>query len=36
MLDLAAVQTWLNGGAVYAVEPGAVPGAGELAAVFRY
>ena len=36
LLDLAAVRTRLNGGAVYAVEPGKVPGHAPLAAVFRY
>ena len=37
LLDLAAVQTFLNGGTVFAVEPEAVPAAGEpLAAIFRY
>ncbi len=37
LLDLAAVQTFLNGGTVFAVEPEAVPAEGEpLAALFRY
>jgi Bacterial archaeo-eukaryotic release factor family 3 len=37
LLDLAAVQTFLNGGTVFAVEPEAVPAGGEpLAALFRY
>jgi hypothetical protein len=37
LLDFAAAQTLLNGGAVYAVEPGKVPGKqAEIAAVFRY
>jgi hypothetical protein len=36
LLDLAAVQTLLNGGMVYAVEPERVPGEGSIAAVFRY
>ena len=36
LLDLAAVRTRLNGGAVYAVEPDSVPGHAPLAAVFRY
>jgi hypothetical protein len=36
LLDLAAIQTKLNGGAVYAVEPETVPGNAPLAAVFRY
>lgn len=36
LLNLAAIQTFANGGAVYAVTPGEVPGGGPLAAVFRY
>jgi hypothetical protein len=37
LLDEAAVQTFLHGGKVFAVEPEAVPAEGEpLAAVFRY
>jgi hypothetical protein len=36
LLDLAATQTLLHGGAVYAVEPSEVPDATLLAAVFRY
>jgi hypothetical protein len=36
LLDFTAFHTFLNGGAVYAVEPERVPGAGLLAAVFRY
>jgi hypothetical protein len=36
MLDLAAIQTILNGGIVYAVEPEQVPDHAPLAAVFRY
>jgi hypothetical protein len=36
ILDLAATQTLLHGGAVYAVEPGEVPDESNLAAVFRY
>jgi hypothetical protein len=36
LLSLAAVQTFLNGGTVYAVEPDHVPGEALLAAVFRY
>jgi hypothetical protein len=36
LLDLAAIQTLLNGGMVYAVEPERVPGEGSIAAVFRY
>ncbi len=38
LLDQAAVHTWLNGGAVYAVEPDAMPGQSKapLVAIFRY
>jgi hypothetical protein len=36
LLDFAAVQTFLNGGTVYAVEPEKVPAETPLAAVFRY
>jgi hypothetical protein len=36
LLDLAAVQTYLNGGTVYAVEPEMVPGEITAAAVLRY
>jgi hypothetical protein len=36
ILDLAATQTLLQGGVVYAVEPGEVPDAALLAAIFRY
>jgi hypothetical protein len=36
LLDFVAVHTLLNGGAVYAVEAGQVPGGASLAAVFRY
>jgi hypothetical protein len=36
LLDLAAIQTLLNGGTVYAVEPEKVPDEALLAAVFRY
>jgi len=36
LLDLAAIQSILNGGAVYAVEPDQVPDHAHLAAVFRY
>lgn len=36
LLDLSAIQTILNGGNVYAVEPEQVPDHGSLAAVFRY
>ena len=36
LLDLAAIQTLLHDGPVYAVEPEQVPGDGPLAALFRY
>ena len=36
LLDLAAIQSILNGGTVYAVEPDQVPDHAHLAAVFRY
>jgi hypothetical protein len=36
LLDLASIQTILNGGSVFAVEKDQVPGGGVLAAVFRY
>ncbi|NIN66531.1 MAG: hypothetical protein GTO63_17950 [Anaerolineae bacterium] len=36
LMDLAAVRTLLNGGAVYAVEPQGMPADVLLAAVFRY
>ena len=36
LLDLAATQVLLHGGAVYAVEPSRVPDGARLAAVFRY
>jgi hypothetical protein len=36
LLDLAAIQTILKGGTVYALEPEKMPGHGSLAAVFRY
>jgi hypothetical protein len=36
VLDLAAAQTLLHGGAVFAVDPGEVPEEALLAAVFRY
>jgi hypothetical protein len=36
LLNQAAVHTFLQGGAVYAVEPPEVPGGALLAAVFRY
>lgn len=36
LLDLAAVQTYLKGGIVYAVEPDKVPGGTNASAVLRY
>ncbi len=36
LLDRAAVQTLLQGGVVYAVEPGEMPAATEVAAIYRY
>jgi hypothetical protein len=36
LLDLAAAETLLKGGAVFAVEPDQVPDQGPLAAIFRY
>jgi hypothetical protein len=36
LLDLAAVQSYLNGGTVYAVGLAEVPGGGAVAAVLRY
>jgi hypothetical protein len=36
LLNLAAVQTFVAGGTVYAVAPEEIPGGGLLAAVFRY
>jgi hypothetical protein len=36
LYDLAAVQTLLGGGTVYAVEPSEISGEGELAAVYRF
>jgi hypothetical protein len=36
LIDLAAVQTYLKGGIVYAVEPEKVPGGTSAAAVLRY
>ncbi|MEQ9618362.1 MAG: hypothetical protein RIG61_04215 [Deltaproteobacteria bacterium] len=36
LLNLVAIQSMLNGGAVYAVEPEQIPGHAPLAAVFRY
>jgi len=36
LLESTAIQTLLNGGTVYVVEPGTMPDTGSLAAVFRY
>jgi hypothetical protein len=36
LLDYAAMQTIINSGQVYAVQPEKVPGEGELAAILRY
>jgi hypothetical protein len=36
LLDLAVVQTLVNGGTVYALEPELMPARAELAAIFRY
>lgn len=36
LLDSAAVQTLLNGGTVYTLEPEAMPHGAQLAAIFRY
>lgn len=36
LYDLAAVQTLLNGGTVYAVEASEIPGGNEVAAVYRF
>ena len=36
LMNLAAIQTLLQGGSVYAVAPGEVPGGGLLAAVLRF
>ena len=36
LLDAASIQTLLKGGAVFSVEPEAVPDGPPLAAVFRY
>jgi hypothetical protein len=36
LLDYAAMQTIINSGQVYAVQPEKLPGDGELAAIFRY
>ncbi|HZD55369.1 MAG TPA: hypothetical protein VE136_01500, partial [Anaerolineales bacterium] len=36
LYDLAAVQTFLNNGVVYALEPDRMPADAEVAAIFRY
>jgi hypothetical protein len=36
LIDLAAIQTFMNGGTVFAVERDQVPGGGPIAALFRY
>lgn len=36
LLDLAAMQTYQNGGIVFAVPPDQIPGGGNVAAIFRY
>ncbi|WNZ43543.1 hypothetical protein Q2T42_17000 [Leptolyngbya boryana CZ1] len=36
LLDAAAIQTLINGGIVYAVEPDVMPAPAPIAAVFRY
>jgi hypothetical protein len=36
LLDFAAIQTLLNGGMVYAVEPKEIPNGSTVAAIFRY
>jgi len=36
LFDLTAMQTLMNGGKVYVVEPDRIPDGGELAALFRY
>lgn len=36
LLNSATVATWMHGGKVYAVEPGQVPGGGDVAASFRF
>jgi len=36
LLDFAAIQTYIQGGDVYAVKPNHVPDEAPLAAVFRY
>ncbi len=36
LLDLAAIQTLLNGGSVYTIEPDALPDKASMIALFRY
>jgi hypothetical protein len=36
LLDLAAIQTLLNGGTVYTIEPEAVPDGSAIIALLRY
>jgi hypothetical protein len=36
LLDLAAVETFLKGGTIYATPPAQVPGNGPMAALLRY
>jgi hypothetical protein len=36
LLDVAAVQTFINSGTVYAITPDNMPGEHHVAAVFRY
>lgn len=36
LLDFAAIHTYLNGGAVYAVKPEKIPGEAEIAGILRY
>ena len=36
LLEVAAIQTFLNGGSVFILPTEKMPGAGDLSAVFRY
>jgi hypothetical protein len=36
LLNTATIATWMNGGKVFAVAPGEVPGGGDIAASFRF
>jgi hypothetical protein len=36
LLEMAAIQTFLNGGTVFTLSPGTMPDKSDLAAVFRY